>query len=62
MLAVVLHAVDAIFSFSNKAQKAQKAHGARSTVQLLQCKTSNFLLNCGQAAKAELNRLHYESH
>ena len=58
MLAVVLHAVDAIFSFSNK---AQKAHGARSTVQLLQCKTSNFLLNCGQAAKAELNRLHYES-
>ena len=56
MLAVVLHAVDAIVSFSNK------AHGARSTVQLLQCKTSNFLLNCGQAAKAELNRLHYESH
>jgi len=59
MLAVVLHAVDAIVSFSNK---AQKAHGARSTVHLLQCKTSNFLLNCGQAAKAELNRLHYESH
>ena len=41
MLAVVKLAVDVIFSFSNT------AHDARNTVQLMQCKTLNFLRNCG---------------
>jgi len=39
MLAVIEHAVHAIFSFSNTLHQST-VHGACSTVQLLHCKTS----------------------
>jgi len=56
MVAVMKHAMDAIFFFQ---QHDASAHDACSTVHLLQCKTS-FRPLWPQKPQSELNRLQYK--